>query len=80
MKIKPRFYTYDYDVKKVIKVKDRYKQKFLASRLWQLRMFPFIFKKPIIVAITDWKVTPSLEMMDGRHAYYDFTISYSSIR
>lgn len=54
---------------------DRYKQKFLASRLWQLRMFPFIFKKPIIVAITDWKVTPSLEMMDGRHAYYDFTIS-----
>ncbi len=35
MKIKPRFYTYDYDVKKVIKVKDRYKQKlYIANGLY----------------------------------------------
>lgn len=48
---------------------------FLAARLWQLDIFRFIFKKPIIVAITDWKVTPSLEMMGSQHAYYDFSIT-----
>lgn len=48
---------------------------FLATRLWQLDIFRFIFKKPIIVAITDWKVTPSLEMMGSQHAYYDFSIT-----
>ena len=48
---------------------------FLAARLWQLDIFRFIFKKPIIVAITDWKVTPSLEMMGSQHAYYDFSIN-----
>lgn len=48
---------------------------FLAARLWQLDIFSFIFKKPIIVAITDWKVTPSLEMMGSQHAYYDFSIT-----
>lgn len=48
---------------------------FLAARLWQLDIFRFIFKKPIIVAITDWKVTPSLEMMDHDHTYYDFSIT-----
>src|SRR5574344_114386 len=48
---------------------------FLAARLWQLDVFRFIFKKPIIVAITDWKVTPSLEMMGSQHAYYDFSIT-----
>lgn len=31
MKIKPRFQTYDYDVKKTIKVIDRYKQKLYIS-------------------------------------------------
>ena len=54
---------------------DRWKVKFLSSNLWQLDIFRFIFKQPIIVAITDWKVTPSLEMMDGFHAYYDFSIT-----
>lgn len=48
---------------------------FLAARLWQLDIFRFIFKKPIIVTITDWKVTPSLEMMGSQHAYYDFSIT-----
>ena len=48
---------------------------FLAARLWQLDIFRFIFKKPIIVAISDWKVTPSLEMMGSQHAYYDFSIT-----
>lgn len=48
---------------------------FLAERLWALDLYRFIFKKPIIVAITDWKVTPSLEIMDGKHAYYDFSIT-----
>ena len=48
---------------------------FLAARLWQLDIYRFIFKKPIIVAITDWKVTPSLEMMGNKHAYYDFSIT-----
>lgn len=55
---------------------DRYMNvKFLASRLWALRIFPFIFSRPIIVAITDWKVTPSLEMMGNKHAYYDFSVT-----
>ena len=55
---------------------DRWKEvDFLAARLWQLDIFRFIFKKPIIVAITDWKVTPSLEMMGSQHAYYDFSIT-----
>lgn len=55
---------------------DRYMNvKFLASRLWALKIFPFIFSRPIIVAITDWKVTPSLEMMGNTHAYYDFSVT-----
>lgn len=67
--------TLENEIASQFRSEDRWKQKFLAARLWKLNIFPFIFKKPIIVAITDWKVTPSLEMMDGMHAYYDFSIT-----
>ena len=67
--------TLENEIASQFRGEDRWKQKFLAARLWKLNIFPFIFKKPIIVAITDWKVTPSLEMMDGMHAYYDFSIT-----
>lgn len=52
-----------------------YKVNFLAANLWALHIYPFIFKKPIIVTITNWTVTPSLEMQHGTHAYYDFSIT-----
>lgn len=47
----------------------------LGARLWKLKLFPFIYKKPLIVYISSWSCAPSKEMIDMQHAYYDFSIS-----
>lgn len=48
-----------------------------GANLFQLTIYPFIFKSPITVYISSWTVMPSREWNNqvGDHYYYDFTIS-----
>lgn len=47
--------------------------------LFGLRIYPWIFRKPITIYIDNWSVTPSKEWNEDQHIndhyYYDFTLS-----
>lgn len=48
-----------------------------GSSLFNLILYPFIFKKPLIVYISSWSAKPSKEynLKESASFYYDFTIS-----
>lgn len=53
----------------------RYTNRNLGSSIWKLYIYEFIYKKPLVVIISSWNVTPSIEMFANEHAYYDFEIT-----
>lgn len=51
--------------------------KTFGANLFQLKIYPFVFKQPLTVYIDSWSVTPSREWNTDTndHYYYDFTVS-----
>ena len=47
--------------------------------LFGIRLYPWIFKKPLTCYISSWSVTPSKEWNETvkDHYYYDFTLNCS---
>lgn len=47
----------------------------LGIRLWNLRIFTWIFASSLPVYIKSWSYKPSEEYKDNMPLYYDFSIS-----